>query len=374
MSEYQWVEFRAVDRPLDEAALDFMHQQSTRADIDRWSFSNEYQFGNFRGDVLEMMRQGYDVHVHYTNFGLRRICFRIPDGFSHVRELEHYLLEYEIEWMPDNEGTGGVVSLQPDGDAGSWDWMEDVESLASDMVPLREMIIAGDFRPLYIAHIAFNFDEDALEPPVPAGLQTEHHALDRLCDFYEVDCDLITVAAEASADPGPAESDSALVLIWVKRQPKAKLAAHLQRCLTEPKRFPAALLREVRAESQAPTKVESGQRTIGELRRSAAKIDAERTRQRDAHRAQEEELRRAKAEQAMQKKLAEISANPEKTLRRIDLAIDERNRTAYRRAAAELSLLAKACGNSVAAAKGAAIRAKYPSRSALKSELKKAGF
>ncbi|KAA5538011.1 hypothetical protein FYK55_27730 [Roseiconus nitratireducens] len=73
MSEYQWIEFRAVDAPLDDAALDFMHEQSTRAQIDRWKFTNEYHFGEFRGDANEMMRRGYDVHVHYANYGVRRM-------------------------------------------------------------------------------------------------------------------------------------------------------------------------------------------------------------------------------------------------------------------------------------------------------------
>lgn len=68
-----------------------MHEQSTRAEIDRWSFTNEYHFGNFRGDFMEMMRRGYDVHVHYTNFGLRRIYFRIPYGFEHADQPHHLL-------------------------------------------------------------------------------------------------------------------------------------------------------------------------------------------------------------------------------------------------------------------------------------------
>ena len=174
MSEYQWVEFRAVDAPLDDAALAFMRKQSTRAEIDRWRFTNEYHYGDFRGNVVEMMRRGYDVHVHYTNFGIRRICLRIPGGFGQVEQMTAYLLEDEIEWEPDADGDGGILNLEPEGDAGTWDWMDDdVETLASDLMPLREMIIAGDFRPLYIAHVAFNYDDEALEPPVPAGLDDE---------------------------------------------------------------------------------------------------------------------------------------------------------------------------------------------------------
>ncbi|WP_153556650.1 hypothetical protein [Roseimaritima sediminicola] len=120
MAEYQWVEFRAVDAPLDDAALSFMHGQSTRAVISRWQFTNEYLFGDFRGDVMEMMRRGYDVHVHYANFGIRRLCFRIPDGFKYASELQSYLSVDGIYWAPDDQGSGGILSLEPEGDANHW--------------------------------------------------------------------------------------------------------------------------------------------------------------------------------------------------------------------------------------------------------------
>ena len=88
----------------------------------------------------------------------------------------------------------------------------------------------------------------------------------------------------------------------------------------------------------------------------------------------EAERRKAETEQALQRTLAKIADNPGKSIARIDAAIKERTRPAYRRAARELSLLAKACGKPMAIAKAEAIRAKYPTRIALSSELKKAGF
>lgn len=374
MSEYQWVEFRAVDGPLNDEALAFMNQQSTRAGVSRWRFTNEYHFGTFRGDVLEMLRRGYDVHVHYTNFGLRRLCIRIPDGFAFADALKSYLLEYEITWDPDEQGTGGVLSLQPEGDAGTWDWMEDVESLTSDLVPIREMVITGDFRPLYIAHIAFSYDDDALEPPVPAGLVVEHSALDRLCSFYEVDSDLLAVAAEASAAFGQTESENELISAWVKKLSRDDLVANLHSCLTEPNRFPSQLLRSIRAGAGNPASTSLGQRTIGELRRRVSEIDNQRARERLAAAAKEAERRKAEADKALQNKLSAIAENPQHTINRIDRAIEAGNRPAYQRAAAELAMLAKACGKQVADAKAATILAKYPSRSALSSELRKAGF
>ena len=69
MSEYQWIEFRAIESPLDQEAIKFMHSQSSRAEIDQWHFAKEYNFGRFHGDVLEMLRRGCDFFVHYSSFG-----------------------------------------------------------------------------------------------------------------------------------------------------------------------------------------------------------------------------------------------------------------------------------------------------------------
>ncbi len=374
MSEYQWVEFRAVDAPLNDAALEFMHDQSTRAEIDRWRFVNEYHWGDFRGDVSEMMRRGYDVHVHYANFGIRRICLRIPDGFLHSEELESYLLEYEIKWDPDDEGDGGVLTLEPEGDAGTWDWMEDIESLASDLTPLREMIITGDFRPLYIAHVAFNYDDEAIEPPVPPGLDGQHHALDRLCEFYEIDPNLVSIAAEASPQLKSSTMEDAIIDSWLKQQSKADLIKGLGNCLREPTRHPMQLLRKITAESAAPVVFQSGRRTIMELRRRVKEIDAQQERERKTAAANVAERRRIEAGQALHAKLDQIAKNPSKCIARIDAAITKRNRPAYVRAAEELTLLAKACGASKAIAKAKSIREKYPTRTALSIELKKVGF
>ncbi len=42
MSEYQYYEFLAIDRPLNEAALKHVRSLSTRADITPTSFVNVY--------------------------------------------------------------------------------------------------------------------------------------------------------------------------------------------------------------------------------------------------------------------------------------------------------------------------------------------
>lgn len=375
MSEYQWVEFRAVDAPLDDEALEFMHQQSTRAEISKWHFTNEYNFGDFRGNVREMMRRGYDVHVHYGNFGHRRIYFRIPDKTITIAQIAPYLLEdQQIDWLSDDEGTGGLLIIDPEGDAGTFDWLPDVESFASDLIPIREMIIAGDFRAIYLAHIAFNYDDEANEPPVPAGLGAAHRALERFCEYYEIDSDLVSVAAELSRDLGAEESRESVIRAWLQDKTIDQLSSDLEQCLHNPTSYPSKLLRMILRESVPRGAAHAGSRTIEFLRLRVNEINAERERQRKAAQAKEAERRKAEEERALKKTPAKIADEPEECIARIDAAIEERSRPAYQRAVEELSLMAQACGKSNAEAKAKSIRQQYSARSALISELKKAGF
>jgi hypothetical protein len=64
VSEYQYYEFLAIDRPLDERELAQVRALSTRAHITPTSFTNEYQWGDFRGDTTKMVEQLYDAHLY----------------------------------------------------------------------------------------------------------------------------------------------------------------------------------------------------------------------------------------------------------------------------------------------------------------------
>jgi hypothetical protein len=57
VSEYQYYEFQAVDRPLTKAEMAELRDLSTRATITPTRFVNVYNFGDFRGNPLEVMEQ-----------------------------------------------------------------------------------------------------------------------------------------------------------------------------------------------------------------------------------------------------------------------------------------------------------------------------
>jgi hypothetical protein len=51
MSEFQYIGFRATEKPVGDRDLEYVRQQSTRAEITPWSFDNVYHFGDLHGDA-----------------------------------------------------------------------------------------------------------------------------------------------------------------------------------------------------------------------------------------------------------------------------------------------------------------------------------
>jgi hypothetical protein len=80
MSEYQHYEFQAIDRPLSEADRQALRDLSTRARITATSFTNSYEWGNFKGDPAKLMERWFDLHLHFTNWGSRRLMIRLLSG------------------------------------------------------------------------------------------------------------------------------------------------------------------------------------------------------------------------------------------------------------------------------------------------------
>jgi hypothetical protein len=191
MSEYQYVAFRAIDHPVEDKNLDYMRRQSSRAEITPWSFDNEYHFGDFRGNAEEMLRRGYDIHLHYANFGIRKLLIRLPHGLPDAGAMKPYLAKDTLRFLTDKRGTGGILAIEPCHEPGDLDELWDVGEYLDRLVPLRAEILDGDLRPLYLAHLALACDgahdpEETRETPVPGGLGTLSDAQHALAELYDL--------------------------------------------------------------------------------------------------------------------------------------------------------------------------------------------
>ena len=204
MSEYQYVAFRAIDAPVSAKHLEYMHSQSSRAEITPWSFENEYYSGDFRGDAIEMLRRGYDIHLHYANFGVRRLLIRLPYNLTDAKAHKPYIGNDSLRFVNEKRGSGGILCIEPYYEPGDLEELYDCKAILERLVPLRAEILAGDLRPLYIAHLAVSCDgehdpEETKEAPVPAGLGAVSNAQRSLAELYRLADELIAAAARKCA-------------------------------------------------------------------------------------------------------------------------------------------------------------------------------
>lgn len=373
MSEYQYVHFIACDKPLDEKQIAFMRKQSSRAEITRWDFTNEYQYGDFRGNAAEMLRHGYDVHLHYASFGIRKLMFRLHALPWDKKTLASYMPESGLTFRRDKAGPGVILEIDPESDAETfYEDMIDLDPLLEAIPQIRELLIAGDLRFLYVVWLVMNHlqgNEEAMEPPLPAGMNDLPECLVELADFYDLDRDLLEAAAEGSPPIATSADPNAGINAWLARQSKDDLNDLVRRFLTgEPISIRTEILARIRNDIGAVAwPAEEPSRTLQQLRELSVEIEIRRKRK--------EADAKEKTKLARLKKMA---ADPQKVIDEVETLISHRTGTSYTKAAKALVELSKALGPIDGPQKVQAVterlRQKYPTRRTLLNTLKKFGL
>jgi hypothetical protein len=342
MSEHQYVGFRAIDGPVSEANLEFMRRQSSRAEITPWSFDNEYHFGDFHGNAVEMLRRGYDFHFHYANFGVRKLMIRFPNGLPDAKAAEPYFEEESLSFLKDKQGRGGILCVEPFFESGDLEGLWDLDDSVDRLLPLRAEILDGDLRPLYLAHLAVASDnnhdpDEEKEAPVPAGLVKPTDAQRALAELYGLSAALIAAAARNSPSLPKRKDSENQYEAWLQRQPEATRIAWLAHLMADPH---STVRREILAEFQKSHSTPSWpticlDRTIAELRAEAEGIQHDKDRK-DAD----------KAARQRAKKLADMAADPLPTLREAEQLVKRRSTEAYHQLALLLADLREALSGS----------------------------
>jgi hypothetical protein len=320
MSEYQYYEFRAIDRPLNEDEMDELRHLSTRADITPTSFINTYHWGDFKGDPNVLMDRYFDAFVYVANWGSRWLMFRIPRRFLDPKMAAAYC--GNKEFLSLKAGKEHVVLVFTSEDESGGEWTEGEPWMAS-LIALRSELMRGDDRALYLGWLASlppcgpddgdeeDVEDDRLEPPVPPGLAKLSASLRALAEFLRVEDELIEVAAAGSVgDPPSAPSPDELAR-WVKSLPAADKDAYLLRFVADEGDIPlraelSKRFREATAPRGARRAPDAGRRTVGQLLvardalvREKDRKAAERVAREKARREREQAEARAKALDAL---------------------------------------------------------------------------
>ncbi len=353
MSEYQYYEFLAIDHPLTSSELEKVRALSTRAQITPTHFSNEYHWGDFRGDPRRLMERFYDAHLYLANWGTRQVMLRLPTAQLPHTAVEPYLCEEAVEaWT---HGRYTILDLRYSPDEAD-DWDESDESALSAIVGVRTELAAGDLRALYLAWLVGlalwelqEDDEEAYcndhEPPVPAGLAQLTGPQRALADFLHLDDDLLAAAAAASPPLDQAPGRDPRLVAWIANLPAEEKDALLLRAAqgSAPHLGPE-LLGRYRADTAAPPAAHAERRTAAELLDAAAVRRTARARRETEERASAERRRAQREAAAHEARLIHLAEHQEEAWRDVDRLISAKRSAEYDAAVSILQDLHEVCG------------------------------
>ena len=206
MSEYQYYEFAAIDRPLNRAEMAKLRAVSTRADITPAGFVNHYEWGDPKADPADWMRR---------------------------------------------------------------------------LLPLRDELLRGNLRPLYLGWLAAaasgELRDNALEPELPPGLSAMSPAQQALVEFLEINPDMLAAAMTGSARVSEADAaQDARVDAWPEAQrpaPASSAPRHSVGQLRELARSASGVRLEREIKGRARQEAKRRQQRESTLRMLMADVD-----------------------------------------------------------------------------------------------------
>jgi hypothetical protein len=227
MSEYQYHEWQIVDRVLTAEEQAEVESLSSHIYVSSSQAVVTYHWSDFRHDPKQVLLDYFDAYFYMANWGTLQLVFRFPKRLIDEAGVSSYLLAEFISF--ETIGEYQVLDLEFNPKYGEG-WME-AESGLSGFVCLRNDLIEGDYRLLYLAWLKamtisqgwdsdygteFSYSEQ--EPPVPSGLKKLSPSLKHFIDVFELDPFLVQAAAEAS--------ESLSTSSWMNYR---KLVVHLSR-------------------------------------------------------------------------------------------------------------------------------------------------
>mgnify|MGYP000204832918 CR=1 FL=1 len=257
---------------------------SSRAEISPTRFCNEYQWGDLKADATKLLARYFDAHLYYANWGTRTFMMRLPKSRVDRKAWKPYFVTGSDATMR-VAGAFVVLDLSSSDEDSDGDESEQAGSLAA-LTPLRAELLRGDMRPAYLAWLlavqADAVEDDAIEPPVPAGLAALTSAQVAMVEFLRIDARLIAAAAHGIENKSASASEADLRR-WVTGLSPAQKERWLMRAIDEPE-LPlgdelARAFRAKLAPSAAPAR-----RSVAQLRAIADDLSAARDRRGGARR------------------------------------------------------------------------------------------
>jgi hypothetical protein len=282
MSEYQYYEWQTLEGPLTAAEQATVNNLSSHIDVTSSQAIVTYNWGDFKHDPIHVLAKYFDAFLYITNWGTRRLAFRFSKGLLDAKPIEQYCDEYHVHIQA--VGDVQVLEFEMNEEEGFDEWMEE-RGLLSTLARLRDDILQGDYRALYLAWLkamsleSDDYDEDEddpenffndPEPSLPAGLKRLTPQLKAFADFFEIDPFLISAASEHSLDLAPLQQTDFVPLI--SRLTRQECDEFLLKIVNAELGAITTLRKRLLSFEKPTPRVETTPRTFGELLKTANEL------------------------------------------------------------------------------------------------------
>jgi hypothetical protein len=202
MSEFQYYEWQTIDRRLTPQEQNAVGKLSSHIDVTASYAQVDYSWGSFKHNPKKVLADYFDAFLYQANWGSSQLIFRFPAHLLDASAVEAYCLDDYISL--ERMGEYYILDIETNDEDGG-DWIEPGGEL-SGLLPLRNAILQGDYRTLYLAWLhgtslqyEWEPDEELVEPPLPPGLDSLDTALNNFVEFFGIDEYLIEAAATGGA-------------------------------------------------------------------------------------------------------------------------------------------------------------------------------
>ena len=336
MSTYQYYEFRAMDCPLTKEQRKEVASLSIRATVTSHQATFAYNYGDFRGNEEELMETHFDMMLCVANWGTRRLMFRLPSSLIDINQVESFCVSEEIACWLSKDKQYTILDLNFENEDENGEWIEG-EGLLNELIDLREELINGNFRLLYLAWLKASeralemgyADEETFEPTVPIGLKNLSDTQKAYIEFVNIDKGLIAVASKQSEERTDEVID---IEKWIERVSEEKKNEFLLR-LSRGEQNLSVIFNKYLCESATQNQSQNAEerterRTIIYLVEDTKKWHK-----------QEKKNREIEQELARKQRLERLAKNKSMAWEKVYKLIDEKNANAYDKAVEQLKEL-----------------------------------
>ncbi|MGI0487135.1 hypothetical protein ACN4EK_16965 [Pantanalinema rosaneae CENA516] len=277
MSEYQYYEFQAIDRPLTKQEQDEIRKLSSRVQLTPNQAIFLYNYGDFRGNSEKVLTQYFDMMFYIANWGTWRLMFRFPKAIVDPNWFQPYDLPDTVTVSTTSQYM--ILDIQITEEEGIRGWLQG-EVWMPRLLPLRDELLNGDLRLLYLVWLRTapylaedTLEADPVEPPIPPNLDKLSESLQAFVELVQLDPDLVAAAAQAS-DRQPPIAQPPLEN-WLKKLSASEKQEFLLKLVRREPHVDLQLihrLKELAGATQSAPQSNSGHRRFSELQAIAGGI------------------------------------------------------------------------------------------------------